>query len=54
MSTVGRLTLNIELLDISKELGEFVLVHELLELLVPNYGSVLKNFMYVYKSYWEG
>lgn len=53
MSNVGRLTLNVELLDVPKELGEFVLVHEIVHLLVPNHGSVFKSFMYAYMPDWE-
>ncbi len=34
ISTSGRMTLNTDLLDLPKELGEFVIVHELVHLLV--------------------
>lgn len=53
ISTTGRLTLNTELLDLPKELGEFVIVHELVHLLVPNHGKVFKCFMSVYLPDWE-
>ena len=53
MSTSGRLTLNTELLQLPKELGEFVIVHELVHLLVPNHGKVFKMFMFAYLPNWE-
>ena len=53
MSTSGRLTLNTELLQLPKELGEFAIVHELVHLLVPNHGKVFKMFMFAYLPDWE-
>jgi predicted metal-dependent hydrolase len=53
ISTSGRMTLNTDLLDLPKELGEFVIVHELVHLLVPNHGRVFKSFMYAYMPDWE-
>lgn len=53
ISTTGRLTLNAELLDLAKELGEFVIVHELVHLLVPNHGKLFKCFMSAYLPDWE-
>jgi predicted metal-dependent hydrolase len=53
LSTVGRLTLNAELLDLPKDLGEFVIVHELVHLLAPNHGKVFKSFMHAYLPDWE-
>jgi predicted metal-dependent hydrolase len=53
ISTVGRLTLNAELLDLPKDLGEFVIVHELVHLLAPNHGKVFKSFMHAYLPGWE-
>ena len=38
ISTRGRLTLNTELLDLPRDLGEFVIMHELVHLLCPNSG----------------
>jgi predicted metal-dependent hydrolase len=54
LSTVGRLTLNTELLDLPKDLGEFVIVHELVHILAPNHGKVFKSFMHAYLPDWEG
>ncbi len=45
LSTAGRLTLNTELLDLPKALGEYVIVHELIHLLAPNHGKVFKGFL---------
>jgi len=53
MSTVGRLTLDVQLLRLPKELGEFVIVHELVHLLAPNHGRVFKSFMFAYLPDWE-
>jgi predicted metal-dependent hydrolase len=53
ISTVGRLTLSTDLLQIPEELWEFVIVHELVHLLVPNHGKVFKSFMLAYLPDWE-
>jgi hypothetical protein len=53
MSTTGHLTLNTDLLTLPQELAEFVIVHELVHLLVPNHGKVFKSFMYAYLPDWE-
>jgi predicted metal-dependent hydrolase len=53
ISSVGRLTLNTELIEMPKELGEFVIVHELVHRLAPNHGKVFKSFMYAYLPDWE-
>jgi len=53
ISMAGRLTLNTDLLKIPKELGELVIVHELVHLLAPNHGKVFKSFMYAYLPDWE-
>jgi len=53
ISTSGRLTLNNELLDLPKPLGEFVVVHELVHLLAPNHGRVFKSFMHAYLPDWQ-
>lgn len=47
-STNGQLTFNDELLILSRELGEYVIVHELLHLKVPNHGKLWKAFMLTY------
>jgi predicted metal-dependent hydrolase len=53
ISSVGRLTLNTELVGLPKELGEFVIVHELVHRLAPNHGKVFKSFMHAYLPDWE-
>lgn len=53
ISTSGRMTLDTDLLTLPKELGEFVIVHELVHLLVPNHGKVFKSFMHAYMPDWE-
>ncbi len=52
ISTKGRMTLNAQLLDLPKELGEFVIVHELVHILAPNHGKVFKCFMDAYLPAW--
>jgi len=53
ISTAGRLTLDTDLLGVPKDLGGFVIVHELVHLLAPNHGKVFKSFMYAYLPDWE-
>ena len=53
ISTAGRLTLNLELLELPRELGEFVIVHEILHIIAPNHGKVFKSFMFAYLPDWQ-
>lgn len=53
ITTSGRMNLDTDLLKLPKELGEFVIVHELVHLLVPNHGKVFKSFMQAYMPEWE-
>jgi predicted metal-dependent hydrolase len=53
ISTRGRLTLNTELLTLPRDLGEFVIVHELVHLLTPKHGKLFKSFMHAYLPDWE-
>jgi hypothetical protein len=53
ISMNGRLTLNKELLELPKPLGEYVIVHELTHLLAPNHGKVFKSFLSAYMPDWE-
>ena len=53
ISRKGRLTLNTELLHLPKALTEFVIVHELVHLLVPNHGKLFKSLMSAYLPDWE-
>lgn len=53
ISTNGRLTLNTDLLSLPETLTEFVIVHELVHLLVPNHGKLFKGYMSAYLPDWE-
>jgi len=53
ISTSGSMTLDLDLLRLPQELGEFVIVHELVHLLAPNHGRVFKSFMHAYMPDWE-
>jgi predicted metal-dependent hydrolase len=44
-STAGRLNFNSELLILPRELADYVIVHELLHLSVPNHGKLWKSLM---------
>jgi len=52
-STAGTLSLNDELLDMARDLGDYVIVHELLHLRVPNHGKLWKSLMRVYLGDYE-
>ena len=43
-----RLYFNSELLDIKKDLGKYVITHELIHLKVPNHGKLFKSLMSVH------
>lgn len=47
-STAGALNFNDELLNLERELGEYVIVHELLHFSVPNHGKLWKSRMLVH------
>lgn len=47
-STDGNLNFNKELLDFEKEIGDYVIVHELLHFNVPNHGKLWKSLMNAY------
>ncbi len=49
----GWLALDPSLLSMPKELGEYVIVHELAHLLAPNHGRLFKLFLYAYLPDWE-
>lgn len=53
ISMKGRLTLNTDLLNLPEALAEYVIVHELVHLLVPNHGKLFKSFMSAYLPDWE-
>jgi predicted metal-dependent hydrolase len=41
----GRLTFNTQLLDMDREIADYVIVHELLHFSVPNHGKLWKSLM---------
>lgn len=53
-STSGNLTFNIELLGMERELGDYVIVHELLHFSVPNHGKLWKSLMLAHLGDYEG
>jgi predicted metal-dependent hydrolase len=44
-STNGNLNFNTELLGLDRDVGEYVIVHELLHFLVPHHGKLWKSLM---------
>ena len=53
ISTNGRLTLSTDLLSLPETLTEYVIVHELVHLLVPNHGKLFKGYMSAYLPDWQ-
>lgn len=52
-STAGTLSFNDELLGMDRELGEYVIVHELLHFSVPNHGKLWKSLMHAHLGDYE-
>ena len=52
-SSLGTVTFSTDLLKEDLEFQEFVIVHELLHLLVPNHGRVFRSLMRAYIPSWE-
>lgn len=52
-STNGHLNFNDELLFLPTRLQDYVIVHELLHLRVPNHGKLWKSLMRGYLGEWE-
>src|SRR3990167_8330551 len=52
-STNGNLNFNSELLELDREIGDYVIVHELLHFRVPNHGKLWKNLMTAYLGDYE-
>jgi predicted metal-dependent hydrolase len=44
-STAGTLSFNDELIGMDREVGDYVIVHELLHFAVPNHGRLWKSLM---------
>ncbi len=52
-STSGNLNFNSELLDLDRDVGEYVIVHELLHFVVPHHGKLWKSLMRAYLGDYE-
>ena len=52
-STTGRLNFNIELLSMDEKLWDYVIVHELLHIFVPNHGKLWKSLMRAHLGAYE-
>ena len=52
-STAGTLSFNDELLEMARELGDYVIVHELLHFSVPNHGKLWKSLMRAHLGEYE-
>lgn len=52
-SSAGTLSFNDELLCMDTQLGDYVIVHELLHFSVPNHGKLWKALMRAHLGDWE-
>ena len=52
-STAGNLNFNVELLSLDREIGDYVIVHELLHFSVPNHGKLWKSLMRAHLGSYE-
>lgn len=52
-STNGNLNFNAELLDLDRDVGNYVIVHELLHFVVPHHGKLWKSLMRAYVGDYE-
>jgi predicted metal-dependent hydrolase len=52
-SSRGRLTFDMGLLHCEREFGDFVIVHELLHLQVPNHGKLFKSLLSALIPGWQ-
>lgn len=53
LSDSGRLTFNIELLSKHRRVADYVIVHELLHMKVPNHGKLFKSLMHAFLPDWK-
>ncbi|MCM8812212.1 MAG: M48 family metallopeptidase [Candidatus Omnitrophica bacterium] len=53
VSTNGRLSFNAELLEMEKRYRDYVIVHELVHMKVPNHGKLFKSLMFAFLPKWE-
>ena len=52
-SVCGNLNFNVELLALERDIGEYVIVHELLHFRAPNHGKLWKSLMMAYLGDYE-
>jgi predicted metal-dependent hydrolase len=52
-STAGRVTFSSDLLDQPDEWREYVIVHELIHLQVPNHGKLFRSLLHAFLPQWE-
>jgi hypothetical protein len=52
-TTDGRLTFNAWLLEMDREIADYVIVHELLHFSVPNHGKLWKSLMLAHLGEYE-
>lgn len=52
-STAGTLSFNDELIGMERDLGEYVMVHELLHFSAPNHGKLWQSLMRAYLGDYE-
>jgi len=52
-SKTGMISLDWKVADLPQELCDYVIVHELLHLRIPNHGKLWKSFMREYLGDWE-
>lgn len=52
-STAGNLNFNADLMEMDREIGDYVIVHELLHFAVPNHGRLWKSLMRAHLGNYE-
>jgi hypothetical protein len=52
-STAGRVSLATDVLPLNRQLQDYIIVHELLHLRVPNHGKLWKSLMRAYVGDYE-
>ena len=53
-SMAGNLSFNSELLSLDRELGDYVIIHELLHFFVPNHGRLWRSLMMLHLGDYKG
>ncbi len=52
-STAGNMNFNVELLSVNQQIGDYVIVHELLHFKAPNHSKLWKSLMLAYLGDYE-